>query len=468
MQIKREVRNAGALKGRGTAQNPANRFEHEHLEAFDDGWELAEDAPPPQTSLIRDATKSIIAHNDSPDLFFDRSVNPYRGCEHGCIYCFARPTHAYLGFSAGLDFETKIIFKPEAARLLEKEFSRAGYKPSAIVLGSNTDPYQPVERTLGITRSLLEVLERFNHPVSIVTKSAGVLRDVDILGRMAAKNLARVHLSITTLDPALARAMEPRAASPARRLAAITGLAQAGIPVGVLASPMIPGLNDAELETILAAAAKAGATGSATTAAPGARYELGQLFTDWLHTHLPERAAHVLSLIRQSRSGKLNDPHFHTRFTGAGPYAELLTQRFERAARQLGLNGERPKLDISKFCVPHTPREVVQMSLFFKRGESDSFGKKNQKKTFFYFGFCVRGPAGAPSYGLKVPSFFCVLFVHKKEAPSLSFASLNTPSSQTSPPPPAASQSSRSSRRFSAGAGAKTPPSPRGARPASW
>lgn len=362
LRINNEAKN-GALKGRGTAQNPANRFERERVEAFDDGWDLPQDEARPQTSLIRDATRSIIARNDSPDIPFDRSVNPYRGCEHGCIYCFARPTHAYLGYSAGLDFETKIIFKPEAARLLEKELSRPGYKAETIVLGSNTDPYQPVERSLSITRSLLEVLERFNHPVSIVTKSAGVLRDVDILSRMAAKDLAQVYISITTLDSGLARAMEPRAASPARRMAAIAGLVQAGIPAGVLASPMIPGLNDAELENILAAAAKAGAS-SAHFQLLRLPHELGALFTDWLHMHLPERANHVLSLIRQSRAGQLNESGFHTRFTGAGPYAELLIQRFARAARQFGLDGARQKLDTSKFSVPHAAREVMQMSLF--------------------------------------------------------------------------------------------------------
>ncbi len=212
----------GALKGRGTAQNPANRFDREHVEPFDDGWSSEEPQARPQTSLMRDATRNIIARNDSPDLGFDRSINPYRGCEHGCIYCFARPTHAYLGLSPGLDFETKIVFKPEAARLLEAELSKPRYQPAVLALGTNTDPYQPVERTLGLTRGILEVLERFNHPVSIVTKSAGVLRDIELLARMAAKNLARVHLSITTLDPALARAMEPRAAAPARRLATIT------------------------------------------------------------------------------------------------------------------------------------------------------------------------------------------------------------------------------------------------------
>jgi DNA repair photolyase len=362
LQINHAVKH-GVIKGRGTAMQPPNRFERAHSEAFDDGWDLPEDTDRPATALIRDASRSIIARNDSPDLSFDRSVNPYRGCEHGCIYCFARPTHAYLGLSAGLDFESKIVFKPEAARLLEKELSRAGYKPAVIVLGSNTDPYQPVERTLNITRSLLEVLERFNHPVSIVTKSAGVLRDADILGRMAAKNLAQVHVSITTLDPALARAMEPRAASPARRLAAIAALAQAGIPAGVLASPMIPGLNDAELEAILEAAAKAGAT-SAHSLLLRLPHELGAMFTDWLNKFLPDRAAHVLSLIRQSRAGQLNDSGFHSRFTGTGPYAELLTKRFERAARQFGLAGKRQELDVSRFCVPHAVREVMQMSLF--------------------------------------------------------------------------------------------------------
>jgi DNA repair photolyase len=353
----------GALKGRGTAQNPASRFERERVEPFDDGWEGQDEPDRPRTSLIRDATRTIIARNDSPDIGFDRSINPYRGCEHGCVYCFARPTHAYLGYSPGLDFETKIVFKPEAARLLEKELARPGYKPDVLALGTNTDPYQPVERTLSITRSILEVLERFNHPVGIVTKSAGVLRDADILSRMAAKNLARVHISITTLDPALARIMEPRAASPARRLAAVAELKRAGIPTGVLASPMIPGLNDAELESILEAAAKAGAT-SAGTLLLRLPHELGALFTDWLNTHLPERAAHVLSLIRQSRAGALNDSGFHSRFTGSGPYAALLAQRFNRAARQFGLDGERAPLDTSRFAPPRMAEAALQMSLF--------------------------------------------------------------------------------------------------------
>jgi DNA repair photolyase len=356
---KRQVKQA---QGRGTVKNPAGRFEATQSEPFDDGW-APDEAARAGTSLIRDTTRTVIARNDSPDLSFDRSVNPYRGCEHGCIYCFARPSHAYLGLSPGLDFETKIIFKPEAARLLEKELSRAGYKPAVIVLGSNTDPYQPVERTLGITRSLLEVLERFNHPVSIVTKSAGVLRDVDILRRMAAKGLAEVHISITTLDPVLARAMEPRAASPARRLMAVEALVQAGVPAGVLASPMIPGLNDAELEAILAAAAKVGAThaGAILLRLP---HELGDLFSDWLNKFLPERASHVLSLIRQSRAGQLNDSGFHTRFTGSGPYAELLGKRFARAARQFGLDGKRLGLETALFAVPGVGVKAEQMSLF--------------------------------------------------------------------------------------------------------
>lgn len=353
----------GAIKGRGTAVNPPNRFEAQRLEAFDDGWDMAEEQSRPQTTLLRDSTRSIIARNDSPDLSFSQSVNPYRGCEHGCIYCFARPSHAYLGYSAGLDFETKIIFKPEAAKLLEKELSKTSYKPSTIVLGSNTDPYQPVERTLSVTRSVLEVLERFNNPVGIVTKSAGVLRDADILRRMAEKNLAKVYLSITTLDPALARTLEPRAASPARRLAAVRALREAGIPVGVMASPMIPGVNDAEMENIVAEAAAAGAESVHTTLLR-LPHELAPLFTDWLEKHMPDRAAHVLSLIRQVRNGRLNDPDFHTRRRGDGPYADMLHQRFERAARQHGLEGRGTSLDCSQFAIPGARTAPAQLNLF--------------------------------------------------------------------------------------------------------
>jgi len=353
----------GNLKGRGALQNPPIRFERESREVFDDGWDHEDDTPPPQTTLMRDATRSIIARNDSPDLSFDRSINPYRGCEHGCIYCFARPTHAYLGLSPGLDFETKIVFKPEAAALLEKELSKPGYIPQPIVLGSNTDPYQPVERTLKITRALLEVLERFNHPIIIVTKSAGVVRDADILSRMAEKNLVRVFISITTLDATLARAMEPRAASPARRLAAIAALKSVNVPVGVFASPMIPGLNDSELEKILESAAKAGA-GTASSILLRLPHELGDLFTNWLNTHVPDRAKHVLSLIRQVRGGSLNGAAFHARFAGSGPYAELLTRRFMRAAKQFGLNTEKLALDTVWFAVPNRREKAAQLSLF--------------------------------------------------------------------------------------------------------
>ncbi|MBB5372488.1 PA0069 family radical SAM protein [Acidocella aromatica] len=363
IQVNSEIGH-GAIKGRGTPVNPPNRFERAHGEAFDDGWDLPkEDATKPQTMLIRDATRSIITRNDSPDIAFGQSVNPYRGCEHGCIYCFARPSHAYLGFSAGLDFETKIVFKPEAPRLLEKELSRAGYKPAVIVLGSNTDPYQPVERTLGLTRAILEVLEKFGNPVGIVTKSAGVLRDADILARMASKRLARVFISVTTLDPTLARTLEPRAASPARRLSVIRELSAQGIPVGVMASPMIPGVNDAEMESIVEAAAKAGAR-SAHTTLVRLPHELAPLFVDWLEKHLPGRASHVLSLIRQSRGGKLNDPDFHSRFTGSGPYVEMLHQRFARAVKQFGLEGGNAVLDCSQFAVPRATPAAGQLSLF--------------------------------------------------------------------------------------------------------
>ncbi len=353
----------GAIKGRGTVLNPSTRFETARQEAFDDGWDREDEAERPQTALVRDTTRSIIVRNDSPDLAFDMSLNPYRGCEHGCIYCFARPSHTYLGFSAGLDFETKIVFKPEAPRLLEKELSRPSYKPGVIVLGSNTDPYQPAERTLRLTRSVLEVLERFNNPVGIVTKSAGVVQDREILARMAAKRLTKVHISITTLDPVLARVMEPRAASPARRIATISKLAEAGIPVGIMASPMIPGLNDAEMEHILEEAQKAGAT-SAYTTMLRLPHELGALFTDWLQKYLPERAAHVLSLIRQSRAEKLNDSQFHARFAGTGPYATMMAQRFSRAVRRLGLDEKRPHLDTSQFRLPGRCLVNEQMSLF--------------------------------------------------------------------------------------------------------
>ena len=342
-----------ARRGRGAVTNPLSRFDRHHTLAADDGWAfLAEAAalPPLRTELLPDASRSAISWNTSPDLGFDRAVNPYRGCEHGCIYCYARPSHAYLGYSPGLDFETRIVFKPGVAAQLERELSKPGYVAKPLALGSNTDPYQPAERTLKLTRAVLEVLDRFNHPVTIVTKSANVLNDLDLLERMAARNLVRVWISVTTLDPALARIMEPRASSPARRLQTLAVLSQAGIPTGVLCAPMIPGLNDPELERIMDAAHRAGArhAGYVLLRLPS---ELRDMFTAWLNEHVPDRARRVLSLIRETRAGALNDSRFGKRFTGSGVYADLLRQRFERAERQLGF-GARDMLDASRFAVP--------------------------------------------------------------------------------------------------------------------
>ncbi len=358
-----------ARKGRGATGNVANRFEPHCTAPFDDGWDtlsvdFAAPAPLP-TTLTRDSSRSVISYNESPDLGFDRAVNPYRGCEHGCVYCYARPSHAYLGYSPGLDFETRLLFKPDVAELLDRELRRKNYVARVLVLGSNTDPYQPVERSLKLTRAVLQVLDRFNHPVSIVTKSAGVLRDLDILQGLAKRGLVRVHLSITTLDPALARRMEPRAATPARRLQAVAELARAGVPVGVLAAPMIPALNDAELERILEAASRAGAlhAGYVLLRLP---HELKQIFEDWLHEHFPDRARHVLELVRQTRAGGLNDARFGKRFSGTGVYAELLSRRFARAARQWRLQ-EHHELDCTKFSVPPDARGgtvQTQMALF--------------------------------------------------------------------------------------------------------
>ncbi|MCQ4160682.1 PA0069 family radical SAM protein [Roseomonas sp. GC11] len=358
----------GVRKGRGATSNPPVRFDRLALEAFDDGWQTLEDTfgalPPLPTTLIRDASRSAIAWNSSPDIGFDRAVNPYRGCEHGCVYCYARPSHAYLGLSPGLDFETKLQFKPEVAALLEKELRKPGYVPRPIALGSNTDPYQPVERRLKLTRAILEVLERFGHPVTIITKSAGVLRDLDLLGRMAERRLARVCLSVTTLDAGLARILEPRAATPERRLEALRRLTEAGIPTAVLAAPMIPAVNDMELERILERAAAAGATraGYVLLRLP---LEIAGLFEDWLRQHLPERAEKVLSLVRQTRGGRVYDSDFAQRMSGTGPYAEMLARRFRVAAHRLGLEKrEGEGLDCTRFAPPPEAREPRQMALF--------------------------------------------------------------------------------------------------------
>ena len=344
-----------AAQGRGAVSNPAGRFEALREEAFDDGWDSRD--PPPErvpTEVIIDRTKSIIARNDSPDIPFDRSINPYRGCEHGCIYCFARPSHAYLGFSPGLDFETKIVAKPEAAGLLRRELRKRGYEVGPLALGSNTDPYQPVERDLQITRQLLEVLSEARHPTGIVTKSALILRDLDIIVPMAKEGLAQVMVSVTTLRRDLARAMEPRAAAPARRLATIAALREAGVPVGVLASPMIPALNDSELEAILENAANAGA-GSAGFILVRLPHELKELFSEWLETHVPTRAAHVESLIRDTRGGRLYEAKFGERMRGQGPYAELLANRFRVASRRYGLDRKHPPFRLDLFRPPRAP-----------------------------------------------------------------------------------------------------------------
>ena len=342
-------------KGRGAQSNDSGRFEPLRREAFDDGWGAGEeeDGPLPlATTLGLDTTRTIIARNDSPDIGFDRSINPYRGCEHGCIYCYARPSHAYLGLSPGLDFETRIFYKQQAATLLAGELRRKGYACRPLALGSNTDPYQPAERRLRITRGILEVLRDFRHPVTIVTKSALIQRDIDILADMAKERLAVVTISVTTLDRGLARRMEPRAATPERRLETIAALAAAGVPVGVLAAPMIPALNDSELEAILEAAHRAGArlAGYTMLRLP---LELKALFKEWLLAYVPGKAQHVLSLVAQSHGGRLYDAAWGTRMRGAGPYAEMIGARFDRACRRLGLGARQPfPLDASRFRPP--------------------------------------------------------------------------------------------------------------------
>jgi DNA repair photolyase len=353
-----------ALKGRGAVSNGTGRYEQLKTEAVYDGWSEEEDEELPKlrTTLTRDTTKTIIARNSSPDVPFDRSINPYRGCEHGCVYCFARPTHAYLGLSPGLDFETKLFFKPDAARLLERELRKPKYDCQVMAMGTNTDPYQPVEKSLRITRSILEVLAAFNHPVGIVTKSALMLRDIDILGPMAKKGLAQVCVSVTTLDRRLANRLEPRAATPTLRIQTIQALADAGIPCGVMAAPMIPALNDAELETILETARDAGAT-LASYILLRLPLEITGLFEEWLETHVPSRAKHVMSLVRGARGGKAYDSSFETRMRGTGEYAAMLKKRFEIAANRLGFNPEdRNRLDTTLFRPPF--ERDGQMSLF--------------------------------------------------------------------------------------------------------
>ncbi len=350
-------------KGRGAVSNREGRFEAINLEPFDDGWASLdqEDRPVPTTSVTLDFNRTIVTRNTSPDIPFEVSVNPYKGCEHGCIYCYARPSHAYLGLSPGIDFETKILAKDNAAGLLEQELRRKNYRIKPITLGANTDPYQPVERTWKVSRSILEVLHAYQHPVAIITKSALILRDLELLAEMAGQGLAMVAVSITSLDPGLCRLMEPRAAAPHRRLEVVRALTQAGIPTSVNAAPMIPGLNDAALESILEAAADAGAWSSAyiMIRLPG---EVAGLFQEWLETHFPQRAAHVMSLIRQTRDGKEYDSRFGFRMRGTGQYADLLHRRFQLCRRRLGLNRPFPELRCDLFKPPAKAGD--QLSLF--------------------------------------------------------------------------------------------------------
>ncbi|MDR3516283.1 MAG: PA0069 family radical SAM protein [Azospirillaceae bacterium] len=350
-------------KGRGALGNIMSRFDREDRFAIDDGWGSSDDDGEARlpTTVTADTTRSLITRNTSPDLPFDRSINPYRGCEHGCIYCFARPSHGYLGLSPGLDFETRLFYKPDAAAILERELHAPGYRVGPLALGTGTDPYQPVERDLTLTRQLLTVLSAFNHPVGIATKSNLVLRDLDIIAPMAARGLAQVYLSVTTLDRSLARTMEPRAPTPERRLEAIRRLSAAGVPVAVLAAPMIPGLNDHELEQILDAAKQAGATGAGYILLR-LPFELKSLFEDWLRQHYPSRADRVLTLLRGSRDGRLYRSGFGDRMIGTGAYAEVLAQRFRLGAKRLGLGGRFMGFAAEQFRPP--PRPGEQLALF--------------------------------------------------------------------------------------------------------
>jgi DNA repair photolyase len=348
-------------RGRGAQSNASGRYEPQARTAFDDGWQWFEEMPPFKTTVTIDSTRKIITRNDSPDIGFDRSINPYRGCEHGCIYCFARPTHAYLGLSPGLEFETKLFAKPDAPKLLERELSASGYVPRTIAIGTNTDPYQPIEREHQVMRRILEVLDRFGHPVGIVTKSALVLRDLDILTRMAKRNLVKVALSVTTLDPKLARVMEPRAATPPRRLDALAKLIAAGIPASVMVAPVIPALNDSEMERILDAAAAIGVreAGYVLLRLP---LEVRDLFREWLMANFPDRYRHVFKLIRETRGGRDYDSSWGKRMTGGGPVAWMIGRRFEVACDKLGFNKTRTKLTTDHFNPPRSGAE--QLTLF--------------------------------------------------------------------------------------------------------
>lgn len=357
-------------KGRGAIANPAGRFERFQADAIDDGWWQDEDLPPLKTSLGIDTARSVISNNDSPDIPFDQSINPYRGCEHGCVYCFARPTHAYLGLSPGLDFETRLFCKPDAAKLLEKELAHPRYVCRPIAIGTNTDPYQPVEKQAGVMRAILEALAACRHPVTITTKSALIVRDLDILAEMAAQNLVEVGISLTSLDGDLARKLEPRASAPPLRLRAMAQLTQKGIPVSVMAAPIIPGLTDWEIERILTAAADFGAVGAGWQLLRLPR-EVAPLFLEWLAHHAPLKAAKVESLLRQTRQGALYRSGFGERMRGEGPISEMITARIKAAAARLGLGmRNREGLDCSQFRPPilakpgRDEKSDAQLSLF--------------------------------------------------------------------------------------------------------
>jgi DNA repair photolyase len=349
----------GRRRGRGAVSNATGRFEPERRETFDDGWESLAELEPFKTDIRDEIVKTIIATNESPDIGFDRSINPYRGCEHGCIYCYARPSHAYWGYSAGLDFETKLTAKTNSVEALERELSKPNYSPAPIMLGSNTDAYQPVERERRLTRGLLEVLDRFSHPVALVTKSALVLRDVDILSRLADRGLVKVAISVTTLDHRLARKMEPRATTPAKRLEAMKQLSAAGIPVAVMAAPLIPAINDNELERIMAAAADAGAQEAAYVLLR-LPLEISPLFQEWLNAEFPGRAKRVMSLVRSTRGGKDYVSKFGERQSGTGAYADQIAARFAIALKRYGLDRRHLKLRCDLF----QGREQAQLTLF--------------------------------------------------------------------------------------------------------
>lgn len=351
------------LKGRGALSNPTGRFERNRQEAVDDGWYQEEVPDFIPTSIEPDRARSVITRNDSPDIPFEQSINPYRGCSHGCSYCYARPSHSYVGLSAGLDFETRLFYKKDAGKLLQEELRRPGYVCKPITLGANTDPYQPIERRMRVTRDILEVLARCRHPVTIITKSALVLRDLDLLAGLARDGLAGVGVSITTLDAELKRVMEPQAASPRARLEAVARLNEAGVPTGVMVAPVIPALTDHEMEAILEAAAAAGArwAGYVLLRLP---YEVKDLFREWLAAHHPDRADHVMSLVREMRGGKDYDSSFGTRMRGTGPVAELLRSRFHVACRRLGLGATRAQPpDTSLFRPPRSERPSPQLTL---------------------------------------------------------------------------------------------------------